>query len=231
MRDAMVRAAPTNLGPADVCIVFKEFYRPFVPAAFQTPTRYAYFHYVIGLDASSAAAVAAYFGDMVNHQETAAVLSASRYKIVGGLYCAYDALSKGDLRVEFSIPGGVKSYVMDRTGARQAATEDHWRRVSLCNYLRYVSGPEPSAHHLTAVRVLHPLASPAAEQRFLSLARALYRDGLALGTELGGVGDISVSRLTLGVKRHFVEQRRYQQAVQFFSQRACPGLLCSHAFC
>jgi len=217
-RDKFIRSTRNGLGPPDMCCVYKLQIRPVIPVALQSPNRIGFFHYVLGADVSSAAAVAAYFGEIVNAQEQGWMLSSAHWKIVGGIYCTYDAFTHSDIRIKVTIPGSVSAYVKDSSGAKSPATEEHWQHVSLCTVLRALYGSDPEAHTLTCVRVLPPLPTPASEQRFLTAVRGMYAQGAILGTEDGSTAQAATSRLMSGVVRYFMDSRRYTQAIHFFNQ-------------
>lgn len=58
------------------------------------PPRY---HYVHGLEVSSAAAIAAYFVELSRRMDG----------LASGTFCCFDAFSRVDLRIDFVFPGSV----------------------------------------------------------------------------------------------------------------------------
>eukprot|EP00698_Gefionella_okellyi_P007485 TRINITY_DN1833_c0_g1_i1.p1 TRINITY_DN1833_c0_g1~~TRINITY_DN1833_c0_g1_i1.p1 ORF type:complete len:885 (-),score=226.26 TRINITY_DN1833_c0_g1_i1:152-2806(-) len=235
IRDNSIKASPNSLGPPDMCIIYKFPMKAVIPVGLQTPAKVAFFHYVIGADVSSAAAIAAYFGELCNAQEDAWFWATTKWKIAGGTYCSYDAVSQCDVRVDVKIPGGVSAFVVDVHGKKHSVTEDHWQRVSLCAVLRALEGATssvevrdgstttskaPKPPMVKCVRLLPPIPSPAAEQRFLAAVKATYIQGTKLGSDDGSTADPATSRLATGVKKYFMDSRRYTQAVVFFKQLA-----------
>lgn len=90
-----------DLGPADLCLITK-----LNPKTLQKITSY---HYVIGADVSSSASVAAYLNSLLY-----CATKGSIWKIIGGTYCSFNAVSRVDVRVAVNIPGKLFFYSRQR---------------------------------------------------------------------------------------------------------------------
>lgn len=77
------------------------------------------YHYLLGVDASSMATLAAYLNSlMYTIEEANASAGKSQWKLKSGTYCCFNAFSRVDVRVEVKIPGGVDGYIVDLRGER-----------------------------------------------------------------------------------------------------------------
>ncbi len=76
-----------------------------------------YYHWVLGCELSSPAAIAAYFSSLIAAVESVSFISGmfttTEFKVARGFYCAYDPFSRLDLRCELSVPGGVRVAAID----------------------------------------------------------------------------------------------------------------------
>ena len=131
-------------GPPDLCCLEKTFRRS-VPLIGSTDTqRTGYYHWVAGLDCSSAAGVAGYFGELVRQQEEEAFTLGGKWYIVRGIFAIWCPISRVDIRVELAIPGGIESFAIGLDGERVDATEALWQevspRIALCSKPRRTQG-------------------------------------------------------------------------------------------
>ncbi|KAJ1634166.1 Chs5p-Arf1p-binding proteins-domain-containing protein [Pavlovales sp. CCMP2436] len=233
----------TGVGPPDLCYVLKG-YEPTLGLGLRSTLK-GYWHSVVGLDASSAAAISAYLSELSQRQEPGAWLSAGEWRIVGGTYCAWDAFAQRDVRVEVKIPGGVTAYSVDCHGARAPTTEEQWRQLGVCAILRALCSPP-------ADEALQLLPSPLTIEReaeFLEDVLAIAQLGVDIGGAFtdaalasmspaeppaagaavaGGGGEVGV--LCSLMWAYFAQSHRFRQAADFFAQvvplhPACAALL------
>jgi hypothetical protein len=77
------------------------------------------YHYVLGVDTSSSASIAAYVNSLTYSLESSVGWFRSNpWKITRSVYCSYNSFSGVDVRVEARIPGGVTAYAITSTGAK-----------------------------------------------------------------------------------------------------------------
>lgn len=90
----------------------------------------------LGVDVSSSAAIAAYFGSLLDAQDKAP-FGRGHYKIEKCTYCSYNTFKKADLRVEITVPEGaasgytINSYAIDASGNKYV--------LSLCTTFAHIS--------------------------------------------------------------------------------------------
>ncbi|KAJ5073952.1 hypothetical protein M0811_08225 [Anaeramoeba ignava] len=63
-----------------------------------------FYHHVIGVDTSSLAGIASYFGRLINSQKNSKFFQ-KNWTILSGTYCSYNAFSKIDFHIHFILPG------------------------------------------------------------------------------------------------------------------------------
>lgn len=231
-----------GLGPPDLCWVRKATVDKHGRDDEDVDPQGCY-HFVLGLDVSSEACVAAYFGRLVAHLESPRLLSelvarfargtSGRRRIQGGIYCCYDAFSGMDVRCELTVPGGSTSYAVDALGHRVAdddVGEAVWRGAWVSSVLRALRADPAAPIHVPCLRRFDPLPTPAAEAAFLAAARALYLEGhiiacaktnahrLFTHTNVATLDEDEGDVMGATISRHFISERRNAVAVGFFSQ-------------
>ena len=111
-----------DLGPPDLCYLEIEEHKKskFLKKTEQSIKK-GFYHYVYGVDTSSSACVAAYITDCINQhnqgsggkkslkeklfkkgEESEAIIE----KVLKGTFCIFDIVTRRDVRVEITIPGG-----------------------------------------------------------------------------------------------------------------------------
>ncbi|PFH38746.1 ChAPs (Chs5p-Arf1p-binding proteins) protein [Besnoitia besnoiti] len=80
-------------------------------------------HYVLGLETSQPAAMAAYMYGLVARQEAATSWFGRKWQILGGVYCTFDVFHQVDIRVEVHLPpsAGWKSRFLSSSLAATAS--------------------------------------------------------------------------------------------------------------
>lgn len=185
----------------------------------QTCERCGFYHHVLGLDTSSLASIAAYFAGLLEGGGSSAT-SSTGWRVVGGVYCCWDAIRCVDLRVMLSVPGGVQAYLLDASGKIHGEiSEQDWVSLGLCAALRAHSTLSPPPSYLTArdalplppppqpcVREMPPALTPEGESVHLEqVAELLAALSLARRHQLAAL----VSRV---ISRAFGVSRRSDQA-------------------
>lgn len=133
-RDEAVAVLGKNpgIGPPDLCWLQKSQKRSLLGGNTEAQ---GYYHYVLGRDVSSSAAVAAYFALLNSKAEPLTLLQGlwltSEFTIQRGFYCCYDPLSRMDLRCELCVPGGVVAGCVDAAGALHDVTPQLWMQAQV----------------------------------------------------------------------------------------------------
>ncbi|KAH8918412.1 chaps-domain-containing protein [Atractiella rhizophila] len=210
-----------ELGPPDLCQVIKT---PLSKASQNVHKDIGSYHYVSGLDCSSSASLAAYINSLtyslsLNAEKGGWGGQGKGWKIKFGCYCAYNAFSRVDLRVEVKIPGGVEAYVVDLRGERHEATPSLWQETYLSAVLRSILYADDTNYRLAGFRKLDPLPTLEAEQRFLAAVESCFFKGWQLGSEPEiQVATTVENHLTKGVLKYFGDSFRWEPAVNLFEK-------------
>jgi Chs5-Arf1p-binding protein BUD7/BCH1 len=136
-------------------------------------------------------------------------------------FCAFNAFSGTDTRVEARIPGGVKSFVVDVMGGKRGTDSEGWQETFLSSILRTFMRTEEDAEFgselfMKAKRSLDGLFTLQTEMKFLEIATKLFHKGRLLGSpngpHLAGNHD---NFLTIGVVGYFCSTGRPEISVGF----------------
>ncbi|KAK9369166.1 Chs5p-Arf1p-binding proteins-domain-containing protein [Lipomyces kononenkoae] len=168
-----------SLGPPDLVHLTKVHARTNVQEA-------GTYHYVTGIDTSSAS-IAAYLNTLTySYAPGEGQLwfgKQQNWKIQTGVYCCYNALSRVDLRVRVHIPGSVEAFVIDERGEKHKATNQIMLETYLCSVVRALLFADDEDYNITAYRRFNPLPNREAEEKFLDAAEKLFTRGWQLGSE------------------------------------------------
>ncbi|XP_044719679.1 chAPs (Chs5p-Arf1p-binding proteins) domain-containing protein [Hirsutella rhossiliensis] len=201
-----------ELGPPDLVHLLKQSVR-------NTARQTGIYHHVTGVDASSSASLAAYINTLTYQDNGPSATS----KIVEGVYCCYNALSRLDMRVHVSIPGTVESYCVDERGEKRKASDDLWLETYLCSVLRAYSyadnGSGDTIRKIVGVRRFNPVTNTETEHRFLNAAEQLFFRGWQLGSDSVVQVPTNVSNhLTTGLLEYFETTGRYASGINLFEK-------------
>uniref|UniRef100_A0A061RLV5 Bud site selection-related protein n=1 Tax=Tetraselmis sp. GSL018 TaxID=582737 RepID=A0A061RLV5_9CHLO len=216
------RASRTGVGPPDL-VWLKKVLDRHDTADVDNLEFTGYYHWVTGLDVSSAATVAAYFADLKSNVEQYSFLegliSTKVHDVSGGLYCCFDALSKVDLRCSFSVPGGVRVEAVDAAGKSITAGPEHWAGACVSAFLRAELLDLQTLAAAGGLRRFEALPTPRAEQELLGCVERVYRDDTqraritSLSTDPGmGVRAEDWDPLCAALYHHFERRQRFEQA-------------------
>ena len=151
--EARTSAEFSGLGPPDLCRLTKMEQR-----LTGSETHHSY-HSVIGLDTLNSHSVVAYLYGLMESLEPFNPLNGSRWKVVSGMYCIYDAFSGSDIRVEVKVPGmpGVSVHTVSLSDGTVGTEvpEEVWEGAMLSAYLRTFERLETSC-----LNVLPNISSP-----------------------------------------------------------------------
>eukprot|EP00189_Rhodosorus_marinus_P013244 CAMPEP_0184747082 /NCGR_PEP_ID=MMETSP0315-20130426/9478_1 /TAXON_ID=101924 /ORGANISM="Rhodosorus marinus, Strain UTEX LB 2760" /LENGTH=746 /DNA_ID=CAMNT_0027219845 /DNA_START=167 /DNA_END=2407 /DNA_ORIENTATION=+ len=222
-QEAMGKFPP--LGPPDIVSVKKEHSPSYGKTVEQT-----YYHCVRGYDVSSEEAVSAYIASLVSagfrmgswYQQS----SGGRWQIQKVWYRSYCILNKLDIVVTADIPGSVAVCGLNADGNEVEVTQDMWKDSFLsaaCRHIRRVG----DAPIYPCMKVYDLFADSALEEQMLTYALDLQDKWHLAGTNRaykhegdrseGGCAD---SHIATTIYDHFASQARFQQAVDFFKDRA-----------
>lgn len=131
-----------GLGPPDLCWLQKTPKKALGAGADNDSC--GYYHWYLGRDVSSSAAIAAHFAALNRQLEKPGLLQglfwSTEYAIERGFYCCFDPFSRVDVRCEFCIPGGVLSGAVDSAGDVKEVSSFQWHCVQVrglrCCYIQ-----------------------------------------------------------------------------------------------
>lgn len=191
------------------------------------------YHFDVGVDTSSSASIAAYINTLtysLSSQQkwslslrstSSASISGNSWNISKCTFCAFNAFSGADLRVEARIPGGVKSFTVDVLGIRKGTDSEGWQETFLSSILRTLKSasvyPEIALEdEYKAKRFIDGQFSLQTEMKILETATRLFPRGRQLGSPLGPhLAGNHDNFLTLGVVGYFCKTGRPEIAIGF----------------
>jgi len=244
-----------SLGVPDMCVLYKrrensQLTTPVVPITQSSDQDrlIGYFHWVFGQDVSSAMSMSVYMTQLIHGQEMEEVerntswlfgRPAVDHKCEKAIYCCYNFLSRYDLRVEITLPGTVKYYVIDESGTiSDQINEEMWTETLLCSHLRYeqmVSSDDYQSNLPENVRILDPLIlyyDSVAEDVLIEQAIRSFPKGINTRVTNVSTSGIHGSQLQTqdeerctsvnnafmyAMRDHFLRNCQYQQALSFFN--------------
>lgn len=116
--------ADTSSDPRRLCVCVRQT-RP--------PLQVASYHFVLGVDTSSSASIAAYVNSLTYSMEgSVGWFRNNPWKIARSIYCCYNVFSRVDMRVEARIPGGVTAYAINSAGQKYDAVAARSPTLARC---------------------------------------------------------------------------------------------------
>lgn len=224
-----------GLGPPDLCWLQKS---PKGKPTHDIHNNRGYYHWTLGRDVSSSAAIAAYFAHLSSMVEPVGFLQGfwytTEYEIRRGFYCVYDPFTRCDIRCELCVPGGVVCGVVDGEGQVHDVTPHMWRNVQVASFLRgELFEPELVANVGCVVRKQQPYTSTYEEQ-VLSYVKELYQDCILpaaldqIGYDPGlGCSALHMDMVLYTVYKYFARVQRWDKVHTYFGGLAPiqPGAL------
>lgn len=145
------------------------------------------------------------------------------WKISRATYCAYNAISRVDVRVTVRVPGGVECQVIDIRGdSHPIPNESIWSETFVSSVLRSIldKSDEPidnDGSPLLGLRKMDPLPTISTERRFLECATSEFFKGWQIGAgSLQHTPTVVSNYLADGLVYYFRSCCRLQEAVIFF---------------
>ena len=180
-----------HFGPADLCIVTREYRPKGISKLVHKPYKYTSFHYIYGVNTSSVTSIAAYFKHLSDTS-----LRLNKAKIVSGCFCAFDIFNNCDVRVEINMPGHTSMFIVDSFGRRTEPNDSNWKGCYLSSVLRYFHPICPVASYIEM------FYSPLDVQYFFKVAEEYWNK---LGFVLGDLNDVQ----QYGVNLIFPSMNKY----------------------
>lgn len=210
-----------ELGPPDMIIIMREKNSgssssfgasPPIKGAKPADGSYTFYH-LLGANVTSSAAIAAFASSIAKKK------SFKSNAVTRVIYCTYDALSRTDLRIVASFPGGVNCTAISSDGtATDIIHDDVWDQTSLCGSLRSLLYESSDFSGLQ--RISNDDIS------FLSTASRLLKSLLNRSSRpksLNGQIDIQTERINItdhfivrGISEFFINQQRPDMGIDFF---------------
>eukprot|EP01086_Lenisia_limosa_P011409 TRINITY_DN3725_c0_g1_i1.p1 TRINITY_DN3725_c0_g1~~TRINITY_DN3725_c0_g1_i1.p1 ORF type:complete len:748 (+),score=114.11 TRINITY_DN3725_c0_g1_i1:109-2352(+) len=214
-RDSALAAFQSGLGPPDLVHFTKVHDRPSLPKFMRPKVQDAgYYHWVLGVDVSSPASMAAYFSELVSMHESASWYGSGQYRIKNGIYRTYNPFRNHDVRCEVSFPGSIKVDTVDSSGKIGEMCEAEWDEIGLSSMLRALDGP---AVPRPALKSLPVFRSPEAEVAGLKLAQKLWDKASSLGWSDKSVRpNMAVNYMSKILVKHFLDTCRVEVGLNFF---------------
>ena len=168
------------------------------------PSTVSAYHWALGQEVSSAAALAAYVARCTGEAEAAAAapgavlggllartlpsaaarraaersVAAGSRRVSRGVYCCYDLFSRSDVRVEVALPGGVRAFSLDARGVARGLSAGDLQGAVASAFLRWAAWDGAAAAELGCVRAGGWFREAEGEAAALEALAALYRAGL-----------------------------------------------------
>jgi len=142
------------------------------------------YHFVTGVDVSSAAAIAAYLTTLTRPlgEDQLWFSRAIGWRVIEGTYCAYNVFSNVDVRVTASFPGGTRMYVVTPEGLTEdvESASPLWSEVYMSAMIRCLLLKDDDLYHMDNTRHEFPFDS-AGVKLFLQTFAELYPHGYMVG--------------------------------------------------
>ena len=177
---------------------------PGEPEEPEEPSTESAYHWALGQEVSSAAALAAYVARCTGEAEAAAAapgavlggllartlpsaaarraaersVAAGPRRVSRGVYCCYDLFSRSDVRVEVALPGGVRAFSLDARGVARGLGAGDLQGAVASAFLRWAAWDGAAAAELGCVRAGGWFREAEGEAAALEALSALYRAGL-----------------------------------------------------
>ena len=190
------------------------------------------YHYVSGADVGSVAAVAAYFYDLIQRQETTTLWEGGMARTVNsGTFCIWNAFRHVDLRIDFKVPGKTRVYVVDSTSPKTYSPDDRiWSECRVSSILRGMAlfrkktivTQIPREIQSQSFRTFNPVSDSEKMQAFLKDVVPLFKDSAKLGSPSIHLSNQlaempTVGRLCVHIYLIMVGRGQHGDCVEFFS--------------
>ncbi|KAK9449047.1 Chs5p-Arf1p-binding proteins-domain-containing protein [Limtongia smithiae] len=178
------------------------------------------YHYVTGIDTSSAS-IAAYLNTLTYAPGEGQVWfgKVQHWNVQTGVYCCYNSISRVDLRVKVHIPGSVETFVMDESGQKHQATDQLILETYVCSVIRAMLYADDDDYNITAYRRFNPLPNREAEEKFFEAAEKMFPRGWLFGAEADvQVPTLLSNNLTATFFKYLELTGRYSQGVNLLEK-------------
>ena len=199
-----------NFGPADLCVVTREYKPQGISKLVHKSYKYTSFHYIYGVNTSSVTSIAAYFKHLSDSS-----LKLNKAKIISGCFCTFDLFNNCDVRVEINMPGQTSMFIVDNFGRKTEPSDSNWKGCYLSSVLRYFYPKCPVASYIEM------FSSPLDVQYFFKVAEEYWNK---LGFVVGDLNDIeqygvnlifpSMNKYLLSKELNRLHQRIYKKFIE-----------------
>lgn len=205
-----------DVGPPDLCYIVKSSVKPSINDV-------SSYHFVLGVDASSSATLAAYINSLTylfsNEDGGWFNSKTNSWRLKSGVYCCYNAFSKVDVRVEVKIPGSVECYLINTSNEKFIVSEEMWTETFVSSCLRSLHYSEDFDYNLKALRRLSLINNPQIEMKFFEGCIQVYKKAC----DLGAPNNVQLSTLTNNflsnaIKTYLKTTQRYDKGVDLFHE-------------
>ena len=127
-----------GLGPDDLVSLTKEEI-----GFFSNRTLHGY-HHICGLVVDNAASFAAYFAELLEHQEKGRIPISKPFSLRKGRLFCFNSFANRDIVIAVECPGGCAAETVNRGGKTIKVSEKRWKQVRLSTLLRFYRGGNPT---------------------------------------------------------------------------------------
>ncbi|KAI9296274.1 chaps-domain-containing protein [Neoconidiobolus thromboides FSU 785] len=205
-----------ELGPPDLCHVIKTNSKPNIKEL-------GCYHFVLGLDASSSATMAAYLNSLTYLMEVPQgwFAKAPVWRVRSGIYCCYNAFSRVDIRVEVKIPGGVEAYAVNNKAEKIPIKDEYWVETYISAVLRSMHYSDDLTYKVDGLRYFNIIPDLDSEVRFFEAVESLFWKGHLIGGEADLQFPTNVNNyLTDGIMKYLISTGRYHSGINLFAKLA-----------
>ncbi len=181
--------------------------------------------FVLGGDTSSAAAIAATIASVVRNMDLASRREEpASLQSIEATYCTYNALSRVDVCVAATLPGGVRTLAIGDSGCELCLDEELWEETALCGISRALlygdlvddGGPLfCGSDVLPGLRRIPVLPNAVSQLRFLEASARVLN--CAVDSNAPSVA-LDTHFVVRAVLRFFVDAARTHEAAGYFAR-------------
>lgn len=154
------------------------------------------YHFVTGVDVSSAASIAAYLTTLTTKLGEYQLWfdRAPQWKVTEGTFCSWNVFSRVDVRVSATFPGSTKMYLITADGMPHDPPEDDkmlWHELFMSGMMRALLRKDDDMYYMERTRHEFPLTPSGVDQFFQSFEQLYARGALSHASSLVQVPNAS----------------------------------------
>lgn len=165
-----------------------------------------------------------YVNSLIKLQEKDGWMKKQKVKIIKAIFCIYDPVSKIDVRVEVSIPGGTNVYSVDQDNVKAPLTDIQWNVVFISSILRSFN---PCAAN--CLRIENELQTREEFKDFLLVSGSLHKAGHSnIFVEYDPKANSVNAFLLSEIAKYLRRNRRINELIRFLNPliEEEPALVC-----